>query len=165
MHSFPPVSDNAIAYKYGLKNLEDKIKNKTAFQSRLGWPAEPKMAMFCLPAGMTDSLGGKLLKQVLPGLLSLPIELVIVGKGTREYGEQFTKLAEEKKHRIAIIPDKPDARNAMYASCDGAIFFSDPSGLKELKECLKYGVVPVSPACKHLEPYDPIPGNPNTILH
>ncbi|MBU0457815.1 hypothetical protein KJ652_01355 [Patescibacteria group bacterium] len=156
MTNISPSTDRSIPYQYDVKNLESKVKNKTELQKKLGWPTEKKRAMFCLPAGMTDELGGELLMKIMEGILSLPLELVIVGRGTKEYGKEFTNLASDKSHRIAIIPDKPESICEMYAACDGALFFKDPSGLRELKECLQYGVVPISPESKKLEPYDPI---------
>ncbi|MBU0766620.1 hypothetical protein KKF55_02460 [Patescibacteria group bacterium] len=156
MTTISPFSDRTIPHRYNGKTLENKVKNKTALQKELGWPAEPKRMMLCLPAGMTDALGGKLMEELLPGLLSLPVELLIRGKGSAQYGELFTKLSKENSHRIAIIPDTEEAVHAMYAAADAAIYFANSSGLKELHESLRFGVVPITPNCEDIESYDPI---------
>ena len=104
MHQLSPTKDSAITQRYSVKTLERKAVNKTALQEKLGWPAEPKRPMLCLPAGMSDALGGKLLTEILPGLLTLPVEILILGKGTNDYGALFTKLAKEEGHRVHIVP-------------------------------------------------------------
>ena len=165
MPSFSPSYDNKIARRYSVQSLEQKVANKTALQRELGWPAEPKRALLCLPAGMTNELGGDLLQKVLPGLLALPVELLILGKGSAQYGALFTKLMKEHSHKIAIIQDEEDAIRKMYAAADMALFFSDPTKQPELMQALSYGVIPVAPEATGLEQYDPIQESGYSFLY
>jgi starch synthase len=150
-----PTLDAALAQTYDAKTLAEKVQNKVALQEELGWPAEPKRAMICLPAGMSDVLGGTLLKEVLPGLLTLPVELVILGKGGAAYGSYFTELAKEHPHRIAIIPNKPEWIAKMLAASDMALFLADPDAQSEVETCLSYGTLPVSLPGKSVKDYNP----------
>ncbi len=164
MTTISPLQDSLITERYGAGNLEKKLKNKTALQEEFGWPAEPKRPMVCFPAGMTDQLGGKLLEEVLPGMLNLEVEILIVGKGSSSYGTLFTKLAKEQPHRVHIVPAEEKALHKMYAACDMAMFLSD-APTKELEFCLKYGVVPVSPAQEILEDYNPVQERGNAFVY
>jgi starch synthase len=155
MQSISPTLDSSIARKYGAKSLEYKVQNKIALQEELGWPAEAKRPVLCLPLGMTDQLGGKVLLELMPGLLSLPVEILIRGKGSAEYGTLFTKLSKEYSHRIAIVQDEHAALSKMFAASDMALFLTDPTDTPELAYCLGYGTVPVSAACAGLVNYDP----------
>lgn len=155
MTTFSPTLDSAITRKYGLQSLELKVQNKTALQEELGWPAEPKRPMLCLPAGVSDKLGGTLLKQILPGLLELPVEILVLGKGGASYGTYLTAIAKEHAHRMAIIPNEERAIRMMFAASDMALFLSDPADMPELENCLRYGAVPVSPKTALLSNYDP----------
>lgn len=155
MPTFAPDIDSSIARKYGAKTIEGKMHNKAALQEELGWAAEPKRAILCLPAGMTDQLGGSLLKELIPGLLSLPMNIVILGKGSASYGSLFTDLAKKEKHRIAIIPNKEEMIRKMYAGSDMALFLNSTEGMEEVDHCLRYGVVPVAPGGTLLEDYNP----------
>jgi starch synthase len=155
MPSFSPTLDSAIARNYGAKSLEYKVQNKLALQEELGWPAEAKRPVLCLPSGMTDQLGGKILLELIPGLLTLPVEILIRGKGTSTYGALFTQLSKEYGHRIAIIQDDDASLCKMYAASDMALFLTDPSDQPELEHCLSYGAVPVSLTSKALTSYDP----------
>lgn len=155
MPTFTPDIDRTIARTYSVKTLEGKVQNKVALQQELRWPEEPKRALLCLPAGMTDGLGGALLRELLPGLLTLPLNLVILGKGSSSYGKLFTELAKEESHRIAIIPNEETMIRKMYAGCDMALFCEASSKQPELRTCLRYGVVPIAPLEEHLLDYNP----------
>jgi starch synthase len=156
MAPLSPLSDTKIARRYGARTLEGKIENKTALQRDLGWPMEPKMPLLCLPMGMSDSLGGTLFKQLLPGIFSLPLEILVLGKGSQEYGAIFTRLSRERGHRTAIVPTDGTSIRRMYAAADMALFLTDPTPEKELAYCLQYGVVPIALETKCLADYNPI---------
>lgn len=143
---------------------ELKMQSKLALQQSLGWPAEPKRPMLCLPAGMSNQLGGSLFEDVLPGLLTLPLELLVVGKGSATYGNLFTKLAKEHRHRVHIVSDKDAPIRQMYDASDMALFLSDPKGMKELAECFASGIVPVSLPSSGLDDYDPVQESGNAFI-
>jgi starch synthase len=154
MHTLSPTLDESIARKYGPKSLEYKVQNKVALQEELGWTPEPKRPILCLPCGMSDALGGKLLKEVLPGLLTLPVEILILGKGSASYGTLFTELTKEQGHRVAIIQNDEGEIRKMLAASDMALFLTDPTKQPELLHCMRYGVVPISASGTVLENYD-----------
>lgn len=135
--------------------LDQKSAAKADLQKELGWEKQPRRAMLCLPAGMTDDLGGTLLEDVMAGLLSLPLQIVVIGKGSKEYGSYFSKLATDKPHKVAIVAnDKTLIENVLTAS-DLALFCAPPGDSDDLQACLSHGVVPVSPASSMLTNYDP----------
>lgn len=141
--------------KRGADATEQKIAQKTALQEELGWVAEPRRAMLCIPTGISDALGGALLKELIPGLLSLPIQIVILGKGSASYGEYLTAVASENSDRIAIIANDEASIRKMFAASDMALFLTDATDLPELDAALRYGTVPVCPQTKKVKTYDP----------
>ena len=159
-----PASDTQIARKYSVKTLEHKLENKRALQEELGWVAEPKRPILCLPCGMTDSLGGHLFEEVLPGLLELPVNLLIRGRGSKHYGELFTRLTKGQAYRLRILADDDVSYLKMLAGSDVAVFFSDPATLPELEEALLYGVIPVSPDAPILDNYNPVQETGNAFI-
>tara|TARA_Y100000310_G_scaffold339427_1_gene432038 strand:- start:944 stop:1543 length:600 start_codon:yes stop_codon:yes gene_type:complete len=158
------TTENAEA-KANVKVLNEKPKAKAALQKECGWPMEPKRPMICIPAGMTKSLGGKLFEQLLPGLLSMEVEILILGKGSSSYGSFITGLAEEQAHRFHIVPNKASAASKMYKAADMALFLSDPADLPELSNCLKNGTVPITPETKALQSYNPVQESGNAFLY
>lgn len=155
MTSSSPAADKALAHPYSAQTLEYKVQNKTALQEELGWTPEPRRALVCIPTGVSEQLGGALLEEVLPGLLELPVQILILGKGSASYGKMLTELAKQHDQRIAIIPNDDKAIRAMFAASDMALFLSNPAALPELQMALAYGAVPVAPEASKLHDYNP----------
>jgi glycogen synthase len=149
--------------KHPQGTLDQKASAKAALQQHLGWPKEPKRPMLCLPCGMTEALGGTLFEEVLPGILALPIELLVLGRGSSTYGSLFTKLSKDHKHRVHIVADAQDAQNAMLAAADMALFLSTSTPSADLIECLRSGVVPVCPPTSLTEDYNPVQESGNAF--
>ncbi len=144
--------------------LEQKVQHKTALQQKCGWPKEPKRPMLCLPAGMSDTLGGKLFEELIPALLSQPLEILMLGKGSAKYGALCTTLAKEHSHRFHIVPDKEEAIAQMYAAADMALFLDEPPQA-ELTRCLAGGAVPLSLPHRQLDDYNPVQETGNAFLY
>jgi len=134
--------------------LDAKASAKAELQKHLGWEKQPRRAMLCISTGMSDELGGALLEDVMAGLLTLPLQIVIVGKGSSEYGTYFSRLATDKPHKVGIISNEKNAIEEALTASDMALFCS-PAGEESLRTCLEHGVVPVSPASSILINYDP----------
>ncbi len=160
-----PTTDPHITRKYAAGTLDQKVQNKTALQRELGWATEPKRPMLCMPAGMTDSLGGKLLEEVLPGLLSLQLEVLVLGKGSANYGALFTRLSKDQSHRFQIVSETDAAIRKMYAAADMTLFLSASVPQEELHCALAYGVVPVSFPAPMLEDYNPVQETGNAFVY
>jgi starch synthase len=142
-----------LAKKNGSDALDKKIESKISLQEALEWVAEPKRPMLCIPTGVSDELGGELLKEVLPGLLTLPVEIVILGKGSAAYGSYLTDIVKKNAHRIGIVDEAH--KQAMYEASDMALFLADATDREELSECLRHGVVPVCMKTESVDAYNP----------
>lgn len=160
-----PAYDNKISRKYSARTVEHKIENKLALQEELGWMQEPKQPILCVPMGATESLGGELLVQILPGLLELPVGLVIRGRGSKKYGEIFTNLAKSHPHRIAIVADDEKNVRKMLAGSDIALFSSKADHVEDLENALRYGTIPVSLPHEELENYNPVQESGNAFVY
>ncbi len=164
MSNLSPAYDNKIARKYSARTIEHKMENKLALQDELGWMQEPKQPIVCLPCGSTDALGGALMEQLLPGLLELPINIVIRGRGAKKYGELFTSLFKAHPHRIAIMQDDEQNMRKMLAGSDIAVFFAESDEDGERDNALRYGTIPVSLANVELENYNPVQETGNAFV-
>lgn len=165
MTPLSPAYDNKIVRKYSARTIEHKMENKTALQEELGWIAEPKQPIICLPAGITEMLGGELLENVLPGLMELPVNIVIRGRGSKKYGELFTKLSKTSPHRVAILPDDETSMRKMLAGSDIALFVADKDDEGMLENALRYGVIPVSLQRDILDNYNPVQESGNAFVY
>lgn len=164
--SSPFTDTTSLERRKARDSLEQKVENKVALQRALNWVEEPRMPLLCLPLGMTETLGGTLLKNLIPGLLTLPISMIIRGKGSNVYGTLFTTLTKEHPYRIAILPDEEHAVRAMVGAADMALFFSHPPSIVELLECLRSTTVPIAPEGNVLlTNYNPVEESGNAFLY
>lgn len=145
-------------------SLDQKIASKLALQQSLGWPDERKRPLISLPLMTEERLGGTLLMETIPGILSLDCEILVRGKGSKEYGAFFTALADKKPHRIAIIPDMQQTIHAMLEASDMAIFLVVPEKSSFLAQCLRSGTIPIAPPSPMLKNYDPVQESGNAFL-
>jgi starch synthase len=164
MTPLSPAYDNKITRKYSARTIEHKGENKAALQELVNWLVEPKQPIICFPGGTTEALGGELMQEVLPGLLELPVNIVIRGRGSKKYGELFTKIAKTSPHRIAILPDDETNLRKMLAGSDIAMFFATQNEGAELEDALRYGVIPVSLQHEILENYNPVQESGNAFV-
>ena len=133
-----PAYDNKIYKKYSARTLESKLQNKIFLQRELGFVVERKIPLVCIPGGMTDRLGGALMLEALPAILSQNCQIIVRGLGSPKYGELFTQLEQEYHHRIRILRDEDELRRRMYAGSDIALFFAADAEEEELHNCLSY---------------------------
>ncbi len=162
--SLSPSYDNKIARKYSAKTLDHKVDNKTALQKELGWIQEPKRPVLCIVTGMTDTLGGALMEEVLPGIEDMDAELLVRGRGSETYGKLFTQLAKKHPDRVAILPDDEESVRKMLAASDVALFFAPQKDTEDLENALRYGAVPVAMPQNLLENYNPVQESGNAFL-
>jgi starch synthase len=155
MKQLSPAQDPLILERYAVGTLDRKVQNKVALQQAWGWPKEPRRPMLCLPEGMTDALGGKVLEELMAGILSLDVSLVILGKGSTEYGSYFTKLAKAEPHRVRIMKNEEAALHQLLAASDMALVLTD-SQEETLAHCLAFGTVPIAIEHPMLEDYNPV---------
>jgi glycogen synthase len=144
--------------------LELKGAAKATLQEEFGWPVEPKRAVICIPTGLTADLGGPLFENLLPGILSQPVELLILGKGSSAYGKMATELSQKQKHRVSIVPNDEKKIERMITGADIALFLSDSPDEEMVRHCLAAGTIPVAPKCKLLENYNPVQETGNSFL-
>lgn len=145
-------------------SLEEKTHLKATLQKELGWKSDPKRALLCLPTGISDQLGGTLLQELLPGLLELPIQILILGKGSASYGALLTQTMESHSDRIAIVPNAPANIERMYAAADMSLFLVDTRESAQYTQALSCGAVPIAPENASLEAYDPNGESGNAFL-
>lgn len=93
-------------------------------------------------------------EELLPGLLTLPVQILILGKGSEHFGRLCTKYAKEKPHQVAIIPSDNASMQQMLRASDIALFCTEQN--KDMIDTiLHYGIVPITPAGSAASNYNP----------
>ncbi|HEY8804120.1 MAG TPA: glycosyltransferase, partial [Clostridium sp.] len=142
---YNPKIDKKIFYNYDLKNIKQKVKNKLKLQEKLGFPLDEDIPMIGIVTRLVKQKGLDLIVEKLQELLSLPIQIVLLGNGDGYYEDIFQYYASIYPSRIStnIIFDENLAQQ-IYAASDMFLMPSlfEPCGIGQLI-ALKYGSVPI----------------------
>ncbi|HEY8890047.1 MAG TPA: glycogen synthase GlgA [Clostridium sp.] len=142
---YNPLVDKKIFYNYGVKNIKQKVKNKLKLQEKLGFTVTEGIPMIGIVTRLVKQKGLDLIVEKLQELLSLPIQIVLLGNGDEYYEDIFQYYASIYPSRIStnIIFDEGLAQQ-IYAASDMFLMPSlfEPCGIGQLI-ALKYGSIPI----------------------
>jgi starch synthase len=142
--AWDPARDLAIAKTYSAARLTGKASCKKALRALLQLPGSsgPLIGMV---TRLADQKGLDILTEALPEIMSLGIQLVILGTGDKKYHRILSDAAGHysKNLRVLLRYDDSLAKN-VYAGCDMFLMPShyEPCGLGQMM-ALRYGTVPV----------------------
>lgn len=153
---YTPAYDNKIYQKFSKKTIQNKIKNKIALYQDLEIPYEKNVPLFCITFPLTDKNRLDLVQEVIMGILEQPIQIILSGIGTEKYQKFFTELSAKNSRKIIILPDDDENKRKIYAASDGILISGETEEcLKECRQAMQYGAIPISPSLDFLENYNP----------
>ena len=139
-----PETDPRIFVNFNASSLDKKRMNKYRLQEELGLPVG-KMPMFSMVTRLVDQKGLDILSIIMEELMSLDIQLVVLGTGEGRYENMF-------KHYAWRFPEKMSANitfditlaQRIYAGSDIFVMPSvyEPCGLGQLY-AMRYGTIPL----------------------
>jgi starch synthase len=139
-----PARDPAIRQTFSVSKLAGKAACKKALQAlvSLQVAADPLIGMV---TRLVDQKGLDILTEALPEIMSLGVQLIILGTGDEKYHRLLTDAARDypTQMRVLLRYDDKLAKN-IYAGCDLFLMPSryEPCGLGQMN-ALRYGTVPV----------------------
>lgn len=143
---YSPETDGYLFEKYSAKNAEKgKKKNKTALQQMLGLPVDGEKVMIGLISRLVDQKGLDIIANAAAELMSLDMQLVVLGTGDEKYENMFRHYAWCNPEKVsANITFSNDLAHKIYAACDLFLMPSlfEPCGLGQLI-AMSYGAVPI----------------------
>ena len=165
-NTITPAYDNKIYQKYSKKMIQNKEKNKIAFCQDFGLPYDKKVPLLCITYPLTDTNNINIIKDVMNGILEMPVEIVLTGIGTPKYQKYFTDLAKEYDKQIIIIPDNDENKRKIYAASNMLLAPCDSKEcLHEVKQAMQYGVIPIVSNQNFVSNYDPIQESGNAFVY
>lgn len=140
-----PETDGALFANYSRDDPGGKIENKAKLKSHLGLNSNNGTPLIGVVARLAQQKGIDLVVESLDRLMSLDVELVVLGAGDKTYEKLLTAAIKKYGgHFKAIIGyDEAKARR-IYAGCDMFLMPSrfEPCGLGQLIS-LRYGTIPI----------------------
>lgn len=140
-----PATDENIFKNYSTDTPDDKYLNKENLQRELGLKVDFNMPMIGMISRLADQKGMDLLARVIGDLLSLKVQVVILGTGDHRYHVLLEKMAKAHPKNTSInLRFDPELASKIYAASDIFIMPSryEPCGMSQMIS-FKYGSIPV----------------------
>lgn len=143
---YNPETDSNIQFRYDIKTLDLKTKNKLALQQEFNLPVRGDVPLFGIASRLTDQKGfGLLMDAAEPLLENFNMQLIVVGSGEGHFMTFFQELAKKYPEKVGIHLSYDEVlAHIVYAGADAVIIPSrfEPCGLTQM-EAMRYGTVPI----------------------
>ena len=175
---YDPLHDSLIFTQYR-SSLLKKAENKSKLQELMGLPtlgvgASPEQGFFqervpllAIIGRFVDQKGLDLLIGVFDEIMSMDLQLVILGSGDRVYEDFFEEMLRRYPHKLAIyIGYDKQLAHRIYAAADMLLMPSrfEPCGVAQMI-AMRYGTIPIVRETGGLrdtvQPYDETTGEGN----
>lgn len=140
------AKDPALAQNFALGTLDQgKPKCKDALQSAFGLKKDPHVPIIACISRLVEHKGFALVVHALEQILSLDVQMVVLGTGSYEFEEAFRQAEGRYPGRfVAKISYSPTLSNLIYAGADLFLMpsISEPCGLSQMIS-MQYATVPI----------------------
>jgi len=145
MDQWNPASDPYISQTFDSTTLAKKGLNKAELQKRVGLPVDANIPLFGLISRLVEQKGIDLVLDCLPEIAGMPLQLVLLGSGSRSFEQRLYNFAETNPDKIAIIIGYDESLSHMIeAGSDIFLMPSrfEPCGLNQMYS-QRYGTLPI----------------------
>lgn len=140
-----PETDNLIPVNYTADTLDKKVENKKVLCRQNGLTFNPDVPIIGIISRLADQKGFDLIAEAADELMSLNIQIVILGTGDPNYHKLLEKLARKYSKKLAVnLRFDNKMAHLIEAGADMFLMPSryEPCGLNQMYS-LKYGTVPI----------------------
>jgi len=141
-----PAVDELLPAKFTPDKPEGKKKCKTALRKEAKLPlARKDIPVIGIISRLADQKGFDLIEEVADDIMSLDLQMVVLGTGDKKYHDLFESLQKKYPKKIAVFL-KFDNRIAHLIEAGSDMFLMpsryEPCGLNQMYS-LKYGTIPI----------------------
>jgi starch synthase len=143
---YNPKENKKIYQDYDLNSINQKVKNKLKLQEEICFTINENIPMIGIVTKLVKQKGLDLIVDKLDELLSLDLQIVLLGNGDEYYEDIFQFYASRYPSRISTnIIFNEELAQKIYAASDMFLMPSlfEPSGTEQLI-ALKYGSIPIT---------------------
>lgn len=145
MALYDPSDDPRIPARFTVKNRTGKAKCKAFIQEKFGIAVEPEWPLLCSVARLVEQKGIELIKEVLPGLMRMGVQLIVFGQGDQQYVDYFNWARTQWPDQLGFSTEFGEQTAAeVFAGSDLYLMPSrfEPCGLSQMM-AMRYGTVPI----------------------
>ena len=141
-----PEKDKFVPYHYSKEDFSGKEKNKRVLLEKCNLPkTSENVPLIGIVSRLADQKGFDILAEASDRLLSLDLQMVILGTGEEKYHKLFKQMAKKYPQKISVnLRFDNTLAHLIEAGVDMFLMASryEPCGLNQLYS-LKYGTVPI----------------------
>ena len=140
-----PATDPALVANFDRANLAPKVKNTAALRHAFHLNEEPKLPLIGMVGRLTEQKGVDWVLAAAAEILSLPAQLVILGRGEKSLEKALRELAQRYPGKIAVhIGFDETLAHRIEAAADMFLMPSrfEPCGLNQMYS-MRYGTPPI----------------------
>jgi len=145
MDHYDPKLDKRLPYPFSATSLSGKDKCKRALQEEFGLDPEPRFPLFCSVARLNEQKGIELIREILPQMMGLGIQLIVFGQGEQRYVDFFNECKQRYPGQLGFSDNYSEQVAAkVFAGSDFYLMPSrfEPCGLSQMM-AMRYGTVPI----------------------
>ncbi len=145
MDHYDPRLCPDIPAKFSREDLSGKKECKRWLQEKFGIEQASNWPLLCVVARLVEQKGLDLIRQVLPGLMDLGLQLIVFGQGDPEYVEYFNWARTQWPHQLGFSSNYSEPMaSAVFAGSDMYLMPSrfEPCGLSQMM-AMRFGTVPI----------------------
>lgn len=142
---YDPSHDPLIPYHFTAQDRSGKAMCKREIQALFGLSQEAEWPLLCSVARLVEQKGIELIKQILPQLMDMGVQLIVFGQGDAQYVDYFNWARENWPGQLGFSSNynEPMA-SKVFAGADMYLMPSrfEPCGLSQMM-AMRYGTVPI----------------------
>jgi starch synthase len=142
----------------------EKQKQKTLLQKELNLSSFAETPLIAVVSELLEKNGAALLEKITEGLMTLPVQLVLLGVGSERFRNMFLDLANKHPEKVRILPNSTVNRKKLLFAAD-IVLSPDHQPEPVVEAAFEYGCVPVTPACHIVMDYDPTTEQGNAFVY
>ena len=140
-----PTRDKKIPFRFSRASLGGKRNCKVELMNYAGLPIRDRTPLIGIISRLADQKGFDLIKKGVAELLSMDLQIILLGTGELKYHDLFETLEKEYPDKLkAYLAFDDSLAHQIEAGSDMFLMPSqyEPCGLNQLYS-LKYGTVPI----------------------
>ena len=142
---YNPESDPLVPYHFTIEDRTGKARCKREIQRLFGLNQESEWPLLASVARLVEQKGIELIREILPQLMDMGVQLIVFGQGDPKYIEYFNWAKAQWPGQLGFSSDynEPTA-SAVFAGADMYLMPSrfEPCGLSQMM-AMRYGTVPI----------------------
>ncbi len=145
MKHYDPARDPMIPYHFTVKNMSGKAKCKASIQEKFGIEKQGRWPLLASVARLVEQKGIELIKQILPDLMEMGVQLIVFGQGDQQYIDYFNWARTRWPEQLGFSSDyTEELASEIFAGADMYLMPSrfEPCGLSQMM-AMRYGTIPV----------------------